>query len=205
MIQEAVYFFEFGRDGGPDIPAIRIDTYVDPIENRRWWVDPSDNSLKPLNYKGAGYAKKLPGQILHSEKVNSRNPKVNIEYHIIYYLLDVKSYAFGVYQEYGNPEDPESVNFHVTLLDQVVETEKSTVLKKGDLFQVRGSGLERYPMYRDDVLTVENVYFSHEEHIEYDDNIGKGAPMYSAAHGKVYVYDWELKYFDPKEIDFGIK
>lgn len=199
MIKEAMYYFEFFRDGGPAIPLVFIKTYVDPIENRRWWKKEGDESLKPLNYKGKGYSKTIPAKELHVEKVDSSDSRVKHQYHILYYLLDVKEYATAVYREYEN-----SVEFNVYLLDKIHDGKESSVLKKGDYFQVKGTGLDKYPMYRDDMLTVENVYFSHEENPNYDDSIGKGNPMYSADNGNVNVYEGELKYIDPREVEFGV-
>lgn len=198
MIQEAIYYFEFFRDRGPANPPVFIKTYVDPIENRRWWKKEGDESLKPLNYKGIGYSKTLPAKELHVEKVNSSDPSVKHQYHILYYLLDVKEYATAVYREYEN-----SVELNVYLLDKIHDG-KEDYLKKGDFFQVKGTGLDKHPMYRDDMLTVEGVSFSQKENPAYDDNVGKGAPMYSADNGKVNVYEWELKYIDPREIEFGV-
>lgn len=201
MIQEAVYFFEFFRDGGPAIPQIRIRTYVDPIENRRWWNSVRDESLKPLNYKGVGYSKNIPAKQLHVEKVTSSDPNVKYQYHILYYLLDVKEYAFAVYKEFENSN---SVHFHAYLLDKIYEGKDEGSLKKGDYFHVIGTGLQKYPGYKDDMLTVESVSFSQKDNPAYDDNIGEGAPMYSADNGKVNVYEWECEYIDPRDIEFGI-
>ncbi|WCS69094.1 hypothetical protein Goe17_02350 [Bacillus phage vB_BsuM-Goe17] len=70
-------------------------------------------------------------------------------------------------------------------------------MKVGDIFKVYGTGRERYWMYSDDLLDVEAISFSHAENPAYDDEIGKGAAMYSADGGRVNVYEWEAEYIDP--------
>ncbi len=74
------------------------------------------------------------------------------------------------------------------------------VLKVGDRFHLVGTGLQRYPRYRDDILTVESVSSSHAQNPAYDDYV-VGVPMYSADGGRINVYDWEAEYIDPDDIE----
>ncbi|QZA68954.1 hypothetical protein 010DV004_282 [Bacillus phage 010DV004] len=74
-------------------------------------------------------------------------------------------------------------------------------MQVGDKFHIVGTGLERYRKFRDDILKVQSVSFSHAENPAYDDEVGKGAAMYSADGGRVNVYEWEAEYISPEEIE----
>lgn len=198
MKKEAIYYFDgsFNRNA---VTPVYIEAFIDGAEGRRWWSLSGNSYLKPLNYHGTGYEKllKIAPPIIHERDITPTTKQ------FIYYLRDVKAYASGICTLYGEDEKDENgyrARLQVTLLDKIPMFEKSPYFEVHEHFRLSPSGLLKYPGSRDDTFRIESISFSNLENPNYDDQVGKGRPMYSSESGKINVYESEMIFIHPKNI-----
>lgn len=123
MIKEAEYIFRYDR-------YIRAETvinsFVDPVENRRFWNKPDRGLDLPmenaLNYRGTGTSEiqTIYPKIVHEELLPDLSREERNFANLLYYLPDVDAYATARYFElYETPDYPPQVYFEVKLLDKL--------------------------------------------------------------------------------------